>query len=79
MVHGCQKLCFPLKAAKAIGIVGKMFGQEFEGDITLKLDVARPKDDTHPAFAKLGCDFVRADARAGCDGHKSAMIISAHA
>src|SRR5204863_7742647 len=64
-----ERLRFALEPREAIGIGGDGIGQDLDRHVAIELRVARAIDLAHAAGAEWGDDFVRADARAGSEGH----------
>src|SRR5215472_12157309 len=61
MVQGCQQLRLALKTTYALGVVGKAFGQNLQGNIAAQPDIARAIDFAHRAGAYHSGDLIRAD------------------
>src|SRR5215472_5124820 len=60
MVQGCQQLRLALKTAYALGVVGKAFGQNLQGNIAAQPGIARAIDFAHRAGAYDSGDLIRA-------------------
>jgi hypothetical protein len=69
MIERGQYFCFALETCQPIRIPRDRRGQDLEGDISLQLDVSRPVDLAHSAFAQLVEDPVRAEAGARAQRH----------
>jgi hypothetical protein len=69
MIKRRKRLGFALKPGDAIVIGGNLFGQDFEGNRSPKLRVARTKDFSHAAGAKPRPNLVRTEERAACQRH----------
>ena len=64
MVQRGQDLCFPLKAAHALGIGGKLLGQDFQRHVPVQLGIGGTVDLAHPTLAYQFQDFVMANGGA---------------
>src|SRR4030095_2561636 len=64
-----EQLRFASQPRDAIRIGGERGRQHLDRDITVEHRVPRAIDLTHPAFAKLREDFIRAEANAWCERH----------
>src|SRR4029453_16029106 len=64
-----EQLRFALETCRSIRIECEDVGQNLERDVTMELRVARPPDFAHPAGAKRGLNFVRANTHAGGQRH----------
>ena len=69
MVQGRERLGFAGEPGQSVGVAGECVWQDFEGDVTIQLRVARAVDHPHPALADLRDDFIDAEAGAGCESH----------
>ncbi len=69
MVQRSERLGLALEAGNPIRISSERLRQDLDRHITIQLRVPRPVDLPHPAHADLGGHFVRAEARAGGQGH----------
>ena len=58
MIDGRSGLSFSLKSRQALRLFGKIVGQKFESDETVKASVFGPVDHTHATTAKLLDDAV---------------------
>ena len=68
MIQRGQHLGFAVEARKPLRIAGEGLWQNLDRDLALQLRVARAIDLAHATGAERGQDFVRAEARAGCEG-----------
>lgn len=67
----CRKqLRFALEAPETFTVPRELFRKDFDRDLTLELDVARPVNFTHAARANGLEDFVVAELRSRGQGHR---------
>ena len=69
MIERRQDLGFAREAREAIGF-SPLRQQHLDRDNAIQLRIMRAIHLAHPAFADLGGDFIRADTRAGTEGHR---------
>ena len=69
MVQRGEELRFALEAGQPIGIAGEEVGQDLERDVAPEPRVAGAKHLAHAPGAELADDLVRAQFRAGSQGH----------
>ncbi len=67
MIQRRQHLRFAAESREAIRIVGDRRQQHLDRDVAIQLGIARAIHLAHAAGAEGGEDFVRAEARAGCE------------
>jgi hypothetical protein len=65
-----QDARFALEAGSSIWVGCNRARQDFDSDIAPKAGIARAIDLAHAAFANLGRDLIRAEARASSKGHE---------
>jgi hypothetical protein len=70
MVERGQDLCFAPESCKPVGIAREQFGKNFQGDVTMKLRIARSIDLTHASRAHQRENFVGTEPRAGSQSHR---------
>src|SRR5438105_1020685 len=58
-----------LETQQRFGILGELFGENFDGDIAIEAKVACPVDFTHTSGANRGKNFIRAETSAGREIH----------
>ena len=58
------------KRASPVGVGRERLGQDFERYVPVELRVAGLPHFTHPAFADLGGDGIRAEGGTGREGHQ---------
>jgi hypothetical protein len=64
-----ENLCFALETGQTLGVLGDVFRQDLDRDVTLELRVGRAVDLAHAARTERGGDLVRTEPRAGLQGH----------
>ena len=69
MVQCREELRFALEAGQPIGIAGEEVGQDLERDVAPEPRVAGAKHLAHAPGAELADDLIRAQFRAGSQGH----------
>ena len=69
MVEGRQHPCLALEAREPLRVPLELLGQCLDGDFALQPQVAGAINLAHAAPADRGEDFIRTDARAGCERH----------
>ncbi len=57
----CRKRC--------LAVSGQIRWQELDGDVAIQPGVMRQVDDAHAPAPELGDDRIRAEGRAGGEGH----------
>src|SRR5688572_22437042 len=72
MTEGCEQLRFPQKARETVVVNRDSARQDLQRHITIELCLTGPVDLAHAARAEERLNFVRTDARAGCQGHATA-------
>jgi len=72
MIQGGQDLRLSLKAAHALGIGGKLPGEDFQCQVPVQLGVLGTVDLAHTAFTDLLQDFVVAD---GCSDYGAIPLL----
>ena len=75
MIQRSQRLGLTLEARQPLGVRGKCFGQDLDGDLSSEVGVGGLIDFAHPAHADLGGNFVRAESGAGGQRHCYAGIL----
>ena len=75
MVERGEHLRFALEPREPLGVVGEQLRQDLDRDVAIQPGVARAIDLAHPAGAKGGEDFVRAEASPGGQGHARPVIL----
>ena len=58
MIDGGQRSRFAIESRKSIAIGLKSLRQNFDGDVSTELRIARSVDFAHPAFAQLREDVI---------------------
>ena len=61
MIQCSQCLRLALEARQALGVMGKGFRQNLDGDVAPKVGIEGAIDFTHPALTDLGGDLERAE------------------
>ena len=69
MVQGREGLRFPLEPGNTFGVRGQRLGQHLDGHLAIECRVGGLVDLPHSAFADLGSNLIRAEARAGLQRH----------
>src|SRR5450759_1767385 len=71
MIERREQLRLPLKARHPFLVLEELFRQDLQRNDPLESRVLRPVNLAHPARAERRKDFVRSEARARGEGHKS--------
>ena len=69
MIERGKRPCFSFEAGQPIRVGGEKFWEDFQGDVTLWLRIARPVNFAHPPHAYDRDDFVEADSGARGEAH----------
>ena len=69
MVELRNHLGFTLEARLAFGALGQVLREDLDGNRPVEPSVLGFVDLAHAPLADWGEDFVRAEARSGCEGH----------
>jgi len=69
VVQGRENLRLARESRQAVGVMGKCFWEDLDGDVPVQLRVTRTEHLPHAALADWGGDVVNAEAGAGCQGH----------
>ena len=75
VVQGRNRASLALEAAARVGVAGKMGGQDFDGDGSVKARVAGTVHLAHATCAERRLNFVGAKSGARGQSHGSAAII----
>lgn len=70
MVERREGFGFTMQPRDALGVERERLRQRLDGDVALQLRVPRAIDAPHAPLTDEGRDLVRAELRAGCDGHQ---------
>jgi hypothetical protein len=76
VVQAAGRACLELEAVEHIGIGGGRRGEYFNGDVAAEAFVSGPVDFAHRSGAERSNDFIRAEAHAGVQPHRTAGILS---
>ena len=71
MIQCRESLGFTGEPRESLVVVRERLRQHLDRHVAIELRIPRAKDFAHPTRANRACDFIRAEASAGQQGHES--------
>jgi hypothetical protein len=73
MIERCERPRFACEPGDPVGIAGEGVGKDLQGNVAVQRGVAGAIHLAHPARANGAKDLIRAETRAGNEGHRVAV------